>query len=66
MVTETESIDEAEQLWLERRAEDELAAAQAALHPKAVRAHFLLASNYLDRLYGPDGADKADRAGASR
>lgn len=37
--------------YLEQRAEAELAAAQAAQHPAAVRAHFLLASEYLERLY---------------
>jgi hypothetical protein len=38
--------------YFERRAEDELAAAQKATHPRAVRAHYILASHYLDRLYG--------------
>lgn len=36
--------------YLEQRAEAELDAAQAATHPQAVRAHFLLATRYLDRL----------------
>lgn len=38
--------------YLERRAEEELEAAQAAAHPAAVRAHYTLASAYLERLYG--------------
>ena len=38
--------------YLERRAEAELEAAQAAAHPAAVRAHYNLASAYLERLYG--------------
>lgn len=37
-----------------RRAEAELDSAQAAPHPAAVRAHYLLAGMYLDRVYGPD------------
>ena len=34
------------------RAEKELAMAQAARSPGAVRAHYLLAGHYLDRAYG--------------
>ena len=40
-----------ETIYLEERAEAELALAQAAAHPAAVRAHYLLAAHYLDRLY---------------
>jgi hypothetical protein len=42
--------------YLEGRAEAELSMAQAAAHPAAVRAHYLLAGFYLDRLYCPDAA----------
>lgn len=45
-----------ETAYLEDRAEAELALAQAADHPAAVRAHFLLAGLYLDRLHGPGDA----------
>lgn len=34
-----------------RRAETELELAQAAQHPAAVKAHYLLASHYLDSLH---------------
>jgi hypothetical protein len=37
--------------YLEKRAEAELTLAQAAAHPAAVRAHYLMAGLYLDRLY---------------
>ncbi len=40
--------------YLEQRAEAELSLAQAATHPAAVRAHYLLAGFYLDRIYGQD------------
>lgn len=39
------------------RAEQELEQAQRASHPAAVKAHYQLANHYLDRFYGPDGAD---------
>lgn len=42
--------------YLERRAEDELQAAQMASHPAAVHAHYVLASAYLERLFGGDRA----------
>ena len=42
--------------YLEARAEAELSMAQAAAHPAAVRAHYVLAGFYLDRLYYPDEA----------
>lgn len=35
------------------RAEAELKLAQHADHPAAVKAHYLLAGYYLDRVYGP-------------
>lgn len=38
-----------------RRAENELEMAQRALHPDAVRAHYLLAGFYLDRVYNAAG-----------
>ena len=41
-----------EDAYWEDRAEAELALAQEAAHPAAVRAHFLLAGLYLDRLHG--------------
>ena len=44
--------------YLEQRAEAELSLAQAAAHPAAVRAHYILAGFYLDRIYGQDN-DKA-------
>ena len=37
------------------RPKAELEAAQRARHPNAVRAHYVLASLYLDRLYRPNG-----------
>lgn len=40
--------------YFEKRAEAELSLAQAAAHPAAVRAHYLMAGFYLDRLYGPE------------
>jgi hypothetical protein len=46
-------MDEDESAYLEARAEAELSLAQAAEHPSAVRAHYLLAGFYLDRLYNP-------------
>ena len=44
---------DADRDYLEERAEAELSMAQAAVHPAAVRAHYLLAGFYLDRLYCP-------------
>ncbi|MCC2976717.1 hypothetical protein LK533_08520 [Sphingomonas sp. PL-96] len=35
------------------RAEAELKLAQTAEHPAVVKAHYLLAGYYLDRVYGP-------------
>jgi hypothetical protein len=40
--------------YFEERAEAELSMAQAAAHPAAVRAHYMLAAFYLDRLHFPD------------
>jgi hypothetical protein len=48
---------DSDRAYLEERAEAELSMAQAAAHPAAVRAHYLLAGFYLDRLYCPQGAD---------
>ena len=42
-----------------RRAEAELALAQTALHPSAVRAHYHLAGHYLDRAYS-SGIEKPE------
>lgn len=39
------------------RAEAELKLAQNAQHPAVVKAHYLLAGYYLDRVYGP-GAEE--------
>ena len=36
------------------RAEAEIERAQSADHPAAVKAHYLLAGYYLDRVYGPE------------
>jgi hypothetical protein len=41
-----------EREYYERRAEAELALAQAAEHGGAVQAHYELASAYLDRIHG--------------
>jgi hypothetical protein len=41
-----------EQEYYERRAEAEIALAQAAAHRRAVQAHYELASAYLDRIHG--------------
>ncbi len=40
--------------YFERRAEAELELAEQAVHPAAVRAHYLLAGFYLDQVYGSD------------
>ena len=40
--------------YFESRAEEELALAQRSDHPAVVRAHFLLAGLYLDKLYAPE------------
>ncbi len=41
-----------EQAYFEARAEAEIALAQQASHARAVRAHYELASAYLDRIHG--------------
>lgn len=41
-----------DQTYFYERAEAELARAQRADHPEAVKAHYLLAGYYLDRVYG--------------
>jgi hypothetical protein len=41
-----------DQQYYERRAEAEIALAQQADHGAAVRAHYELASAYLDRIHG--------------
>jgi hypothetical protein len=38
--------------YFQRRAEDEIEAAQRASHSRAVQAHYSLASAYLDRIHG--------------
>jgi hypothetical protein len=43
--------------YYESRAETEIALAQQALHARVVRAHYELASAYLDRIHG--GAPRA-------
>lgn len=45
--------------YFERRAEAELQLAQAAEHPAVVRAHYLMAGLYLDRLYNPPSEEAA-------
>lgn len=45
------------QNYLEKRAEAELDLAQSATHPAAVKAHYMLAGYYLDRLYGPSDGE---------
>jgi hypothetical protein len=55
--TEIESAGtmiDSDQAYLEARAEAEIEAARSAAHPAAVRAHYLLAGYYLDRLYGSE------------
>jgi hypothetical protein len=55
--------DEDEKAYCEQRAEAELLLAQAADHPAVVRAHYLLAGFYLDRIYyqgGDDGGQEAE------
>jgi hypothetical protein len=45
-------MSQEEQEYYERRAEAEIALAQAAEHRRAVQAHYELASAYLDRIHG--------------
>ena len=48
--------------YLERRAEAALQLAQNAEHPAVVRAHYLMAGLYLDRLYNPQPEEGAAAA----
>ena len=64
MVEDAEDRD-----YFERRAEAEIEAAQAANHAAVVRAHYQMASHYLDLVHNPEPqagskADETDRAGA--
>ena len=43
--------------YLEKRAEAELELAQRATHACAVRAHYEMATAYLDRIHQDEGAD---------
>jgi hypothetical protein len=60
-------MDDAE--YFERRAQEELALAQRSSNPAVVRAHFLLAGLYLDRLHSHEsgrlGADVPPAAAAA-
>lgn len=47
-------MTESERSYFRERAEDELAAARAARHPEAARAHYLLAGYYLDLAHNPE------------
>lgn len=60
VVARSDASESAEREYLEKRAEAELAAAQAARHPAAVRAHYVLASEYLERLYWQTGEGEHD------
>ena len=53
-------MSDVEKVYLEERAEAELSLAQAAAHPVAVRAHYLLAGHYLERLYQGGGQTEAE------
>jgi len=48
-----------ERLYFRERAEAEIQAAQAADHPQAARAHYVLAGYYLDLSYNPAGSSRA-------
>ena len=45
-----------------QRAETELELAQKATHPAAVRAHYIIANHYLDRVYSQPDANAAVEA----
>ncbi|HEX8480584.1 MAG TPA: hypothetical protein VF650_01615 [Allosphingosinicella sp.] len=47
-------MSQEEQEYYERRAEAEIALAQAAEHRRVVQAHYELASAYLDRIHGDE------------
>jgi hypothetical protein len=53
-------VAEIDKDYLEQRAEAELVLAQAADHPAVVRAHYLMAGFYLDRLYCPESEYASD------
>lgn len=48
-----------ESAYLYQRAEQELELAQRSEHAAAVKAHYMLAGYYLDRVYGPPAPDLA-------
>ena len=52
-------MSEDERLYFRERAEAEIRAAQAADHPEAARAHYVLAGYYLDLSYNPAGPSRA-------
>jgi predicted adenine nucleotide alpha hydrolase (AANH) superfamily ATPase len=47
-------MSQEEQEYYERRAEAEIALAQAAGHRRVVQAHYELAAAYLDRIHGDE------------
>ncbi|WP_294246371.1 hypothetical protein [uncultured Sphingomonas sp.] len=54
---------EIDENYFYQRAETELELAQKATHPAAVRAHYIIANHYLDRVYSqPDSALTAEVA----
>jgi hypothetical protein len=48
-----------ERYYFRERAEAEIRAAQAAVHPEAAKAHYVLAGYYLDLSYNPVGPSAA-------
>lgn len=54
-----------DQHYFYERAEAELDRAQRAEHPEAVKAHYLLAGYYLDRVYGGTPPETASGAGVA-
>lgn len=56
-------MSKSESAYLYRRAEAELEMAQAAEHPAAVKAHYELASHYLDSLHESEKDDEPARKG---
>ena len=55
-------MSEDERAYFRQRAEAEIEAAQAAGHPGAARAHYLLAGYYLDLAYNPLASPTPARA----
>jgi hypothetical protein len=49
--------------YFQKRAEAELELAQAAKHATAVRAHYLMAGYYLDRVHNQHGQDEESEGG---